>query len=155
MVDSDKTRELFMDIAYKIHGLVMLMDKDAEKFLQKELELSYNQFLIIFAISEHCAKTQKSVAFFTNLTEAAVSKQIENLRKSGYMTRVESSEDRREHILSLTSKGSEKANKAKSLIYKNVKKLFSVLNTAQLTDLHTHLDKLFQKITHNSKYFNH
>jgi DNA-binding MarR family transcriptional regulator len=154
MIDNELTKDLHMNLTYKVHALVMLMDKDAEKFLQDQLNLSYNQFLIIFAITENCTSTQKEVAYFANLTEAAVSKQIETLRKLGYLTRIESQKDRREHVLALTSEGQKISKKAKSILQKIVKSLFSVLNQGELTNLHSYLNKLLENISKSTKVLN-
>jgi DNA-binding MarR family transcriptional regulator len=152
MINSECAKDLFMGLTYKVHGLVMLMDKEAEKFLQEQLNLSYNQFLIIFAISEKCANTQKEVAYFANLTEAAVSKQSETLRKLGYLTRIESQKDRREHILELTESGNKLLSEAISIMHKYAKDLLSILDNSELENLNHYLSKLYDKASQNTTF---
>ena len=150
---NNSQNNVHMNIVYKIHGLVMAMDKEAEDFFHTNLALSYNKFLILFVIGEKCAATQKDVSYMTNLTEAAVSKQVESLRKSEYLTREEDINDRRQHVLKLTQSGSEILKKALDIMHNNTSSFLSTLDGEELKNLNKYLDKLFNSAILNFKTF--
>ena len=102
-------------IVFPIHKLVMGLDKVGDMALQKKLNISLSQYLIMKAIN-HCPQnTQKRISTYLGLTEAAVSRHIENLRERKYVLRTENPENRREHILELTSSGESQFKKAEKI----------------------------------------
>ena len=151
MLDKNSQSNIHMNIVYKIHGLVMAMDKEAEDFFHANLSLSYNKFLILFVIGDKCAGTQKEVSDMTNLTEAAVSKQVESLRQSNYLTREENTKDRRQHLLKLTDSGEKILESALNIMHQNTSSFLSTLDDEELQNLNKYLDKLFHSAFLNFK----
>lgn len=129
-------------LIHKIHKLVIWMDKEADNYLQSSYGITYSQFLIMFMIGLKDASSQKKVADYCNFTEAAISKQVENLRRNELLTREENKENRREHILKLTEKGAKIFEKALGDLEKGSESIFNVLTKEETKLFETCVDKL-------------
>jgi len=98
--------EFFLEkkIIFKMHMLMAIMDKYLDNFLKKEMKISFSQFLMMIGIKYHKGCSQKRVADFYKMTEAAVSRQLEILEERGLIKKTKSG-NKREYSLILTNKG--------------------------------------------------
>lgn len=125
--------------------LVFLMDKTADQILQKRLGLKFSQLRMLMAIKRHaqnCPCSQKDIARFWQLTEGAVSRQIELLKKGGLVTTRENAENRRANMLTLTSKGEERLKRGIALLDAHYDKIYKVANPVEQKTLVKVLEKL-------------
>ena len=74
-------------LIFKIHYLVLVTDKLASKQLQESFGLSLSQFLLLSMLQCSSAVNQKQIASWLGVSEVSVSKQIEQLEKSGLIDR--------------------------------------------------------------------
>ncbi|NJS41311.1 winged helix-turn-helix transcriptional regulator [Candidatus Gracilibacteria bacterium] len=89
----------------KIRHLDSLFEKKVNEYLTKEVGITASQFMILFGVFKCDGLSQKTIASHLKITESAVSRQIENMVKVGYLERQVNPDNRREHILGLTTKG--------------------------------------------------
>ena len=89
----------------KMHKFMFLMQKMLDKELLSKFDVTFSQCRILAAVSYHSGISQKQIADFEELTEAAVSRHINILKKKGYITLVANSKNKKEHILHLTLGG--------------------------------------------------
>lgn len=122
------------------------MDKEADEVFKNTVNISYSQFLILFIIHEYSVTSQKKVASFCNFTEAAVSRQVENLKKMNLLNRQENLQDRREHSLSLTQLGENHLQMANQEVEKMVGKMFSELSGTESNQFEKVLDFFIDKL---------
>lgn len=117
--------------ALTLHRIHFLLDRLGDQVLQEKHRITFSQFMTLFAI-KHCGEvSQRHVADFQNITEAAVSRHIEKLRKSGLLNRIENPHNRREHILTLTEAGVRIADEAIETLDTNLKTVFQALSATE------------------------
>lgn len=131
------------------------MDKRVDHALQEEVDLTLSQFLILMGLEcqGHCA--QQRIAEFLDVTQAAVSRQVELLREKKLIERLENPENRREHILELTAVGKEKLAHATTVIAQQSEKLLAVINAEERELLQSALKKLLEGQLEDSDCFPH
>ena len=114
-----------------LHRLHWMTTQFADHLLQKELGYGFAQFKIIKVIHYQDGTTGSLIAKHLNQTQASVSRQIDTLVKAGYIERVENPENRREHILALTTAGVEITKQAQDLLNTWSDKLFGQLSPVE------------------------
>lgn len=135
------------DIGMTIGKLAFMMWRVAEKALHEDMKISYAQFRIMTAIWHRGEISQKAVAKFHGLSEAAISRQIDHLVKQGLIRMSVKQSNRREHMLVLTKQGRDLANQAKKTLDKHFNRIFDVLGdkknslAAMLNSLLDHICK--------------
>lgn len=129
-------------IAYKIHKAVFVMDKAADSTLQNKLDITLSQFLILMAIEHHTNVSQTEIANFLELTQAAVSRQIEVLRNKKLITISQNEESRRENILRPTPLGQKLFREAGIILDETFENLYKVMTDKEKKSLEKSLDKL-------------
>lgn len=129
------------EITYKLHKLIFLMDKRADKTLQEKLDLTFSQFRILIAI-DHQTVCQKDIANYWDMTEAAVSRQVDIMVEAGLIDKEENEENRRRFLLKLSDKGKKNLKDATELIDSAYEKIYSVVNQEERKVLGEALHKL-------------
>jgi DNA-binding MarR family transcriptional regulator len=140
-----QTHDKNRDLSWKLYKLTFLMGRLAEQTLADQADLTFGQFKLLMALRRHGQISQKTVAKFHGLTEAAVSRKIQELVKQKLITRVANPINRREHLLSLTPKGEKQATKAHDTLSRKFESLFSVLGSNR-TQFQLMLDALLGAI---------
>lgn len=130
----------------KIHHLMFLLEKRADQILAEHSELSFMQALILNIIRHHPNTTQSFIGQCTRFTPGAISRQMEVLREKGMLTREVKQENRREHEITLTKKGSEVVEKAFTNMDKELASMFAGLETNEYEALEEIISKLIHKI---------
>jgi DNA-binding MarR family transcriptional regulator len=90
--------------------------------------------------------TQKRIAKFHGITEAAVSRQIELLKAKKFITAVDNVKNRRERKLALTSKGMELIQRAQKTLEHTFIKPFEILSNDKKNQLSTLLQTLINAL---------
>lgn len=129
-------------IAYKIHKAVFVMDKAADSTLQDKLGLTLSQFLILMVVDQNPNVKQIEIADFLEITQAAVSRQIDVLKNKKLIIISQNRENRRENLLSPTTKGKEIFNQANLILHETFENLYKVMNEKEKVNLEKSLDKL-------------
>lgn len=104
------TREFRTDgstrsLAFAVRKAAFLMDKLVNRTLAAKGGLTLSQVMIAHVLREAPGITQRALASSLDLTEAAVSRQAETMRRRGYVTRTTNPASRRERVLALTPAG--------------------------------------------------
>jgi len=133
---------LHKDIGYKVHKLACLMGRAAEQALADDGGLTFSQFRMLMAVHRGRDLTQKRVARFHGLTEAAVSRQIEILREKKLLQTEENADNRRERKLTLTEKGTLLLAKARKTLESTFASPFAKLAAEEKRHLDTYLTTL-------------
>ncbi len=100
------------NLGYLLHHLGSVMDRQSDLLLQERLDIGFSQFKILMALKWHASVQQRHIAEKLGQTEASVSRQIKLLKDAGYITVMQSPQNRREHITTLTTKGVQTVDKA-------------------------------------------
>lgn len=101
---------------YMLHKLTGLVDRLADHALSNELQIGLSQFLILLPLSQQKTWTQTDVARFLELTDAAVSRQVDLLVEKRYLSRTENPANRRQHLLTLTKAGTRTVRRAFAIL---------------------------------------
>lgn len=130
-------------IIFKFHRLVFLMNKISDKLLQQKANLTYSQFLILMATNRHPEVSQRSIAEFLEVTEAAVSRQIELLITKKLLIATENQVNRREHRLGLTREGIKQLNQATIILDQAYQEFLAPLDQSDQKRFTDYLDCIF------------
>lgn len=134
------------DISYNLHKLVFLLDKISEQVLQAHLHMTFSQFRILMAIDCKEYITQKDIAGYWDMTDAAVSRQVEMLMDKKLIFREENTENRRQHILSLTALGKKSLGKAYNVLESKYEEIFSIIDQRERKIIAEGIQKLLEVI---------
>jgi DNA-binding MarR family transcriptional regulator len=132
------TREL----TYHLHKAVFLMDKLTDDLLQEKLGLTLSSFRILMAVSRGHDICQKDVAKFWEMTEAAVSRQIDLLVERKSIRKETDAQNRRACVLSLTISGQKILDQAFEVLGKKYHEIYGVLSETERERLGESLAKL-------------
>lgn len=128
-----------------LHELVYLLDNHANTLLTKKFNLNFIHFKILIILYQHPEFNQKDLSKCMFFTESGISKTIATLKELKYLEAVENPENRREHLLKLTSSGKNIIEKAFKEFAKDTQKLFSSLNQQEAAVLNTSIKKLISQ----------
>ena len=127
---------------YKMHTLISIIDRMADEILNNSQEISYSQLVIMFVLDKHQQMSQKELSKCLGLTEAAVSKQIENMFVKNYLVRQSDPTNRRKNNIFLTDSGKKIFLGANQHLVDKAEDIFKVLNHHEREIFNTVLDKL-------------
>lgn len=100
------------NLGFLLHHLGFVMDRQSDALLQEHLDMGFSQFKILMALKWHPSVQQRQIAEKLGQTEASVSRQIKLLKDAGLLTAKQNTQNKREHITTLTSKGERVIDKA-------------------------------------------
>lgn len=147
MPKSNHTKSL----VFMFHKVVFLMDKLTDQTLKNTLNLTHSQFLILMALNHYPNVSQSKIAEFLELTQAAVSRQIDILKYKNMIFQKEKDTNRREHIVSLTNTGKKELEKAFHILDSKFQNKFQILNSNEKKSLTESLQKLFDTLSSRKK----
>lgn len=131
---------------FKMHAFIAVMDRMADEMLNSNFNLSYSQLMILFMVDKRKEMIQKDISKCLGLTEAAISKQIENMVQVGYLLRTPDPSNRRKNQIVLTPEGEDIFNRANQFLVQKAEDIFIVLDPPERQVLDLVLDKLLSKI---------
>lgn len=134
------------DITYNLHKLVFLLDKISDQLLQENLQMSFSHFRLLMAMHSKDHLSQKDIAEYWDMTEAAVSRQVEMLIERKLIFIEENTENRRQHLLTLTSLGKKQLEKAYTILETKYEEIFAVINQRERKVMVEALHKLLKVI---------
>lgn len=138
------------EIGFQIYKLVFLVHKATDKILNSQIGVTHSQVIMMHAIKHRGEVSQRDIAKFWQMTDAAISRQVEILSGKGFIKLWQNPKNRREHILSLTPDGLKHLEKAFNVLDKTFEQLFSVLSVSEKTTLTESLYKLLKSVCKNS-----
>lgn len=104
------------NIGILLQNLAASLARSNDQVLQAELDITFSQFKILAVLLDRPHIRQKEIARYLGQTEASVSRQIKSMHEDGLLYTVPRSEDRREHITTLTKRGERIATSAARLL---------------------------------------
>ena len=114
---------------YSIHQMYFLVQKHLEQSLLKSKSISFSQFMIL--VGFHCSLelpvSQSLIAERLYLTEATVSRHVSTLVSLGLLSRTDDKENRRKHIINITTKGKKVFESAQKIIDKELNSIFPAI----------------------------
>lgn len=122
---------------YSIHQVHSLVQKHLEQSLIKAKAVSFSQFMVLigFTCSPDTPLSQASIAEYSNLTEATVSRHITTLVSLGFLSKEENKENRRKHRITITKKGLTAFQKAEQIIDKELLTIFGSISEKDKTNI--------------------
>ncbi len=129
--------------------MMFLTEKRLEKKLGGVSPLSFSQFVILMGVTcqQHSdTGTQSTLADFLHMTEATISRHIKILSEQGFLTREESTLQKKVKIIKLTEQGNAVFKKAEKIIQKELDAIFSPLGETEQKKLSKQFDTLHLSI---------
>lgn len=134
------------EIAYKIHKAVFVIDKTADSTLQAKVDLTLSQFMILMNIVQKPGINQLEIAGSLEVTQAAVSRQIDVLMNKNLISMKKNENNRREHLLFPTNYGNQIFTRSEQILHEAFGELYSVMNEKEKENLEKSLDKLLSSV---------
>ncbi len=131
------------DILYKIYQSTLAIDKITSDVLKRYTNLTYSQFVVLKCLYFSPQTSQQEIAEYLHITQPAVSRQIDLLKKKGYITQEENDVDRRENKIILTTSGEKHLKKALEI---SMKKFQHSLSTTNVQALNLQLTNLLDSL---------
>ena len=131
---------------FKMHAFIAIIDRMADEMLNSQFNLSYSQLMILFMVDKRKEIIQKDISNCLGVTEAAISKQIENMVQVGYLLRTPDPTNRRKNQIVLTAEGKDIFDRANLFLVQKAEDIFVVLGPEERQVLDSVLDKLISKI---------
>ncbi len=139
------------DLSVKLRKLSFLLDRIADQTLADGPDLTFGQYRLLMVLKHRRALSQKTMAQFHGLSEAAVSRTIDLLVKRKFIVRQTNPSNRREHLIMITPAGEKQALKAHQLLTEKFEGLYSVLSPTDRQHLNSLLQKLLSAIWEEGK----
>lgn len=132
------------EVATNLHRLSSVLGRVAERTLQDEYGLGMSQFKVLWILRKHSEGVlQTNIATWCSQTEAAISRQVNLLKRDKLIEKRTDPKNRRNHIICLSAKGEQFANEAMDVLIKEYKPLFAVLSASEQQTLNEMLEKVF------------
>lgn len=123
------------NIGYLINHLAFVLGRQSDQVLQEQLGIGFSQFKIMMVLKWNPHVQQRQIAENLGQTEASISRQIKLLHNKGLLSTRIRSENRREHITQLTSKGERMTEQAMTTLNNYHTPTFSSLSDKQQQQL--------------------
>ncbi|HTK05452.1 MAG TPA: MarR family transcriptional regulator [Candidatus Eisenbacteria bacterium] len=129
-------------LALKLRKTVFVMDRVIGRALASDGGLSLSHFMMLFMAARFPGVTQRTIASHLDLTEAAVSRQAELLKRKGYVARGRNPQSLRERTLTLTPEGRRALAVARRRVHGLMDRFFAVLRPAERKTMSAAFDRL-------------
>ncbi len=143
------------NIGYLLNHLAFMLSRQSDQVLQEQLGIGFSQFKIMMALKWNPSVQQKQIAERLGQTEASISRQIKLLHSKGLLSTRISSENKREHITTLTSKGEKLTEKAMQVLNSYHAPTFAALSEEQQQTLLEILNTMHDAVCVNKGGFGH
>ncbi len=129
------------EITFKLHKLNFLLNRLADQALTSKTDLTLSQFFMLKAIEQAPQSSQCTVARFLDLTEAAISRQVDLLIDKKLLERTPNPASRREHLLGIAKPGQKELARAKKVLTQAFSEFYGALDAKELEAFDWSLDK--------------
>lgn len=130
------------NLGYLLHHVAFSFDRTSDQILLKRLGIGFSQFKILLALKALGATAQKQIANYLGQTEASISRQLRLLSSRGLILVSTNPGSRRQHLVSLSSKGNRINESAMELLNTYHAPAISHLEPAQQAKLAKYLKVL-------------
>ncbi|MFI5240641.1 MAG: MarR family winged helix-turn-helix transcriptional regulator [Candidatus Saccharimonadia bacterium] len=129
-------------VGLKLHKLAFVIDRKMDQILLESLGISLSQYMLMYGAASKFQTTQCGVAKFLNLTQAAISRQVEGLVERDLLKKTQNVENRREHLLVLTPAGQKTFEQAQELIHTTFSELLEGISSSDLATFSSVIERL-------------
>jgi DNA-binding MarR family transcriptional regulator len=130
---------------YKLHELVIRLDTIAQRAVLAPIGLTYAEFLVLMAVKEIPQPRQQDVSEMIGASKSLVSQRVKALTEKRLLLQAVNRDNRREHRLELTRKGSEVLGAAYAALLEAANGVFAVLGKERAA-LNGLLDRMLEQI---------
>ncbi len=124
------------------------------EFKKKEIELSFEQFVILHMLNSNCDLIQRDLATQLQKDKSIIVRQINGLLEKQYIVRLTNKDDKRIKNLILTKKGFEVLNQVKAIADEVSEKLLTGIPETDLEIFRGVLLKIQQNGGAEEEFFN-
>ncbi len=133
-------------IPHRVNLLALLLDREADRLLQRQYQLSYHEYLVLLAIAQHEGAQQTVLVEFVGLSKGAVSKLLAILVSRELVRIQPSPTSRRSNGVCFTKKGRQQTAAASAMLEKVFMAFFDRIATHQeIGQFSRMLDVLIEK----------
>ncbi len=120
----DKQAHLNQQLGHLLHKVVFLIDRTADRALQKEVGISLSQFLVLLSVDKQSGLvlSQQAIANHLGIHKAAVSRHVDALVKKYWLVRDQHPKSHREYQLRLTNEGERILRQAQGIMRETMSK---------------------------------
>ena len=140
-------------IGYLFHHTATILGRQYDHVLQKELGIGMAQFKILMILQREAHVQQNKLAECLGQTEASISRQIKLLARDGLLEVHIAPGNRRQHIATVTAKGTKLTQDALQALKNYAGPMFNTLSNEQKQQLQTSLEVLHGQTCQDGKLF--
>ncbi len=129
-----------------LYHLTATLDKQSDQMLMERLGIGTSQFRIMLEVQGHQHVSQRNVADRLGQTEASVSRQVRQLSEDGLAVITVNPQNRREHIVQLTPKGTRLYAEAARILQHMYHSVFAGVDDKQQALLYETLETLHKHV---------
>jgi DNA-binding MarR family transcriptional regulator len=111
--------------------LSYVLQQSADEVLERETGVGLSAVRIMSVLSKSKPASQRDVASQLRQTEANVSRQLHNMKKTGLVSITRNKKDSRQRDVTLTAKGAGHYQKAEKLLKRQQSKFLRILNAGE------------------------
>lgn len=120
---------------YLLQHVASSMARQSDQVLQERLGVGFSQFKILMVLENNPSAQQRHIAASLGQTEASISRQIKLMHEQGLLQTATNPRNRREHITTLTGKGTRLADEAMNVLNSYHAPMFAELSDKQQRQL--------------------
>lgn len=128
-------------MSYLVNHLATVLARQSDQVLLEQLGIGFSQFKILQVLKKQPHIQQKKIAAHLGQTEASISRQIKIMMQDGLLTARVSSQNRREHITTLTPRGERFVDESIRILNKYQQDVFACLGGKQ-SQFISHLEQM-------------
>lgn len=134
------------DTGYLLHHLASTLDRQSDQILQERLGIGFSQLKVMMVLRAHGGVRQRFIADHLGQTEASISRQVGFMKEDGLLEVKVSPANRREHLVSLTRKGTRLMDEAFKILNHYHSPVFASLSERQRMQLHELVEIMHREI---------
>lgn len=134
------------NIGYLLQHISAVLAHQTDQVLQERLGIGFSQYKILSVLNESPNIQQRQIAVTLGQTEASISRQIKLLIEQGLLTSNKHPQNKREHVIALTPRGTRFIEEALRVINSYHAPAFRHLSEKQQLQLLDHLTVLHSSV---------
>jgi DNA-binding MarR family transcriptional regulator len=131
----------YQQFTYRLHELIVYMDREADKMLSKKFKITFRQFYVLAVIGHLRKESQSQIASSLQISRAAVSKQLPQLTKMGWTGIASDINNNKKQLIFLTVKGRKVVSNCQKYLEEEFKKKIGK-NLGIISRCQSDIDKL-------------
>jgi DNA-binding MarR family transcriptional regulator len=144
--------EIRQNLGILFHKIGAVMERYSDTLLFDAYGLGFSQFKLMYVLQMQSGMQQKEIALALGQTEASISRQIGLLKSAGMITVELGVDDKKKHLITLSTKGQQSVADAMLLLNEHYEPILSSLGSDEqmrlLAQLNTLLDNLEARCTY-------